>query len=665
VMDRIPVTVIGVMPEAFDLFGDRVEFFAPLCLTRAQVQSSQGALTIVGRLKPGVSLQQAQTEMDILVAQLALSDPERHKGTGIRLEPLQRALYADYRSPLLMLQVAVAFVLLIGCANVAGLLLARATRRRSEVALRLAMGAHRSRIVRQLLVENVPLAVLGGLLGLVLARGGLALFVLAAPADFPRINGLSLDVRVLAFTLLVALSTAVVFALVPAIQISKASLLEPLKEARRTTDGIHRQRLRNVLATGQMALACVLLIGAGLMIQSFVRILDADLGADPRNVLVFDFRFPQSEALKPVSRYRGVGLWRVSDTPAQTFDRVRERLQSVPGVVDVAAVNAPPFGDQTMRVPFLIEGRTSAGRDALGDGGSSLTTQQMAHYYAVTPGFLRTMKIGLRAGRDFTPYDTARAPLVVIINEAMARQYFPGEDAVGKRVIVDFVPDEQPREIIGVAADTAVGPLKRESAPALYVPHVQQTAMWLGPRWTYRAGMYFVVRGSGNPLRLTEEIKRAVGEVDRNTPVADVRTVEQGISAQLQNLRTYMLLLTVFGAIAVVLAGIGVYGVIANAMAERTREFGIRMAFGAGVGDIIGIVARQAAWLVGGGLVIGAFGAMTVTRLLAANVSGVSSADAGTYGLGLLLLILVGCVACVIPAWRAARVAPGVALNYE
>lgn len=421
-LNRAETTVVGVMPQDFTFFGDQVEFFLPLCLTGTQVLSRVGGNTIVGRLKPGVSIKQAQAEVDTISAQLAASDQERHKGLGARVEPLQRAAYRDYRSPLLILQGAVAFVLLIGCANVAGLLLARAASRRTEVAVRAALGAGRQRIVRQLLAESVPLSVLGGMVGLLLAWGGLKLFLAVAPADFPRLHEISLNLRVLGFTALVVMLTSVVFAVVPAIQTSKLDLLNSLKESSRSgTDGASRQRLRRALVTGQIALALMLLISAGLMINSFIRVQNHDLGADPRNLLTFDFRWPVSEGAKPAGKYRGVGLWDVSPRPALTFERVAERLRTVPGIVSAAAVNAPPLSRTfPLSTAFLIEGRPAP----LPQSGSK-TPDQTANYFAITSDFFGTMRIPLLRGRDFSDRDTADAPLVMIVNQTLARQFFP------------------------------------------------------------------------------------------------------------------------------------------------------------------------------------------------------------------------------------------------
>lgn len=666
-LNRAKPTVIGVMPPDFNFFGNQVEFYLPLCLTGTQVLSRVGGNTIVGRLKPGVSIKEAQAEVDTIAAQLAASDQERHKGLGARVDSLQQAAYRDYRAPLLILQGAVAFVLLIGCANVAGLLLARAASRRTEVAVRAALGAGRQRIVRQLLAESFPLSVLGGVVGLLLSWGGLKLFLSVAPADFPRLHEISLDLHVLGFTALVVMLTSVVFAVVPAMQTSKPDLLHSLKEAGRSgTDGLARQRLRRALVTGQIALALMLLIGAGLMINSFIRVQKHDLGADPKNLLTFNFQWPVSEGAKPAGKYHGVGLWEVSPRPARTFDRVVERLRSVPGVVSAAAINIPPLnaGLLPLVTPFLIEGRPAPLPNGASAGGSK-QPDQTANYFAVTPDYFGTMKIPILRGRDFNDRDRDDAPPVMIINQAMALQFFAGENPVGQRVTLDLAPGERPREIIAVVGDTATNRLAREQAPALYVPHVQQTSQFSGPWVYFRTGMYFVLRASGEPMALATAVKRAVAEVDPNTPAADLRPLEQNLDDQVRNMRIYILCLGIFGTVAAILAATGIYGVMTYSVAERTREIGVRMALGAGSVDVLKMIFSQVGRLIGLGVALGLAGAMALTGLIKSALYGVTATDPATYTWASLLLILIALIACAIPTRRAVKVDPTIALRYE
>ncbi|MBZ5634502.1 MAG: ABC transporter permease [Acidobacteriia bacterium] len=657
-------TVIGVMPANFVFFGDQVEFFLPLCLTGTQVLSRVGGNTIVGRLKPGISIKQAQSEVDTISAQLAASDQERHKGLGARVEALQSAAYGAFRSPLLLLQGAVAFVLLIACANVAGLLLARAASRRTEVAVRGALGAGRGRIVRQLLAESFPLSALGGVVGLLLAWGGLKLFLVIAPANFPRLHEITVDMRVLGFTALVVLLTSVIFAVVPAIQTSKLDLLNSLKESSRSgTEGTGHQYLRRALVTGQIALALLLLISAGLMINSFIRIQKQDLGADPKNLLTFDFRWPISAGAKPAGKYRGVGLWDVSPRPGQMFDRVAERLRNVPGVVSAAAVNVPPLNKAgiPLSTSFLIEGRAAPPSSNSASGSQQL--DQTANYFAVTPDFFATMRVPLVRGRDFNDRDTAEAPLVMIINQTLARQFFPRENPIGQQVTLNIAPNERPREIIAVVGDTVTTRLEREHTPAVYVPHLQQTSQFAGPLVYFRTGMYFVVRTSGEPMNLANAVKRAVAEVDPNTPVAGLRTLQENLNDQVGNMRIYMLLLGLFGIVSVILAATGIYGVMAYSVAERTREIGIRMALGAGSANVLGMILRQAGVMIAAGVAIGTAGAVSLTGLMQSALYGITPTDPGTYGAVCVLLVLIALLACAIPTRRAVRVDPTIALR--
>ncbi len=391
-VDGVDKTIIGVMPPNFYLFDDQADFWTPVNWTHTEMASTQYNMGVAARLKPGVDVKQAQAEMDALAAQLATSDPTRNKNVGAVVQTITESLYGQLRSPLLLLQGAVGIVLLIGCANVAGLLLARAASRRTEIAVRTAIGAGRWRIVRQLATESLPLAFLGGLAGIALAWGGLRLFVAAAPPGFPRLNELSLDLPVLGFTALLSILTAVLFGIMPAIQASTPDLVSALKESGRSgTDGAARQHLRSALVTVQIAMALVLLIGAGLMINSFVRIQRNPLGADPKNLLTFDFRFSRDEAIKAYARYRNAGLWDVMPVTTLTFQRVFERIQNLPGVVSAAGASSPPLaGNLTMG--FLIEGRPVPPLDSNGQ------PSQTASYIAITPNYFATLRTPIPPG---------------------------------------------------------------------------------------------------------------------------------------------------------------------------------------------------------------------------------------------------------------------------
>jgi putative ABC transport system permease protein len=657
-VDGLDKTIIGVMPPNFYLFDEQADFWTPLNWTRTEMASTQYTSGVAARLKPGVALKQAQAEMDALAAQQAAADPGRNKNLGARVQPMTESLYGGLRSPLLLLQGAVGIVLLIGCANVAGLLLARAASRKTEIAIRTAIGAGRWRIIRQLVTESLPLSLLGGLVGILLAWGGLRLFVAAAPPGFPRLNELSLDLRVLGFTAVVAILTAVLFGIAPAIQASSPDLVGSLKESGRSgTDGVARQHLRSALVTLQIALALVLLIGAGLMINSFIRIQNNPLGADPKDLLTFDFRFARDEAIKPYARYRNAGLWDVSPLTTLTFQRVYERLQKLPGILSVAGASAPPLSG-SLGMGFLIEGRPAPPPDANG------TASQFASYVAVTPNYFATLKTPVQ-GRDFNDRDTASSPFVVIINQTMAMRFWPNESAIGKQIRLDYVPDEPLREIVGVAGDIRMNRQQRQLGPSIYVPYLQQTPRWMGAGYSTRAGMFFVLRTRGNPMALAASVRQATAEVDPSRPVASLRTVEQYLDQQVQYVRLYVLLLGIFGAIAAVLAAIGIYGVMAYSVAERTREIGIRMALGASARDIFRLVVLRALILLSIGLTLGLAGSLALTRYLKSALYEVTATDPSTFITVSLLLAMVAVLACLIPTRRAVSVNPTVALRYE
>ncbi len=657
-VDGLDKTVIGVMPKNFYALDEQADFFTAMNWTRTEMASTQYGFELIARLKPGVTMKQAQAEMDALAAQQLVAEPVRDKNLGARVVALTESLYGDLRSPLLLLQGAVALVLLIGCANVAGLLLARAASRRTEIAVRTAIGAGRWRIIRQLVTESVPLSLLGGALGILLAWGGLKLFIAAAPPGFPRLNELGLDWTVLGFTLAVAILTSVVFGVVPAIQASNPDLVGSLKESGRSgTEGVARQHLRSVLVTLQIAMALVLLIGAGLMINSFIRIQSNALGADPKNLLTFDFRFARDEAIKPVARYRNQGLWEVNPLTTVMFQRVLERLENLPGIASVALATTPPIAG-ALGMGFLIEGRPN-------QPGPNGEAAQTAGYIAVSPSYFSTIKAHLLQGRDFSDRDTAASPFVVVINQTLAKRFWPTESPIGKQLRMDYVPDEPLREIVGVVADIRLNQQQRQIPPMVYVPYLQQTPRWMGAGYAARAGMYFILKTPGNPMAIAEGVRRAVAEVDPNRPVANIRTVEQNLSQQVQYVRLYVLLLGIFGAIAAVLAAIGIYGVMAYSVAERTREIGIRMALGASARDIFRLVVLHALVLLAIGLTLGLAGSFALTRYLGSALYEVKATDPSTFALVSLLLAVVAIVACFIPTRRAVSVNPTVALRYE
>jgi len=656
-VDGEKVTVIGVMPEGFFLANNQTAFYRPMGFLEQQLTSAASFLLVAGRLQDGVGIEQARSELSAISAGLRESDPDRNRDRGVFVEEIQTAFTQGLKEPLMVLQGAVGFVLLIACSNVAGLLLARAATRRNEVSVRSALGAGRRRVIRQLLTESVMLALTGGLLGFFLGWAGLRLVMASLPEGSLPIETIGMDLRVLMVTAGVSILTGLIFGVLPAIQTSKVDLSTTLKESGRTGADISaRQILRQVLVTGQIALALVLLIGAGLMMNTFLKVRANQLGADTSNLLSFEFRFAQAEMMKPVGRYRNVGLWEINPITSLTFDRLRERLQAIPGVVSTAGINRPPLTG-TMGMAFSIPGRAAP------EPGPNSGLN--ASYFAVTPDYFSTMKIPVLQGRDFTASDSAAGAPVVIITKAMAERWWPDQNPIGQFITLDFVPNETPREIVGVAADTLQGRFQQQAAPTLYVPHLQQTRNWLGPAWNMRAAMSFVMRSSGDPNALMNAVRTAVAEIDPNKPAAGLRTVESYLDDGLAEVRVFMMLLAVFGVSAAVLAAIGIYGVMAFTVAQRTREIGIRVALGAGSGNVVNLVARQVVFLIVVGILLGVGGAYGLTRFLTSFLWQVSPTDPLTFFAVSLGLLLVALIACVIPTRRAVAVEPTIALRYE
>jgi putative ABC transport system permease protein len=655
-LDGVETDIIGVMPAGFDFMSTDTDIWAPAGFTPQQLTSAASFLFVTGRLRAAVTIEQAQAEMSSLSQGLVAQFPDRNKNLTVAVQGLRAAIYNDIRRPLLVLQGTVGFVLLIACANIAGLLLARSASRKTEMAVRSALGAGRWRVIRQLLTENVMLAIVGGVIGCAIAWAGVRALVAALPPDTVGLTDARIDLRVLLATAVLSVATGVVFGLVPAVQTSNVDLSNTLKESGR--DGMASggaQRFRSGLVTVQIGLALMLLIGAALMANSLLKVLNNELGADPKNLLTFEFRFSQDELMRPVDKYRGVGLWEIFPVSGLTYERVWERIQTIPGVRSAAAISRAPLSGNAMGMQFVIQGRP---RPEPGQ-------RQGAAYFAITPRYFETMKIPILRGRDFTRTDTATSPLVMIINKTMADRFWEGQDPIGQSVTLDFVPDEQPRVIIGVVGNSVIGRFQRQPTPMMYVPHLQQQNRWLGPSWDYRAMMAFVMRADGEPMALAPAVQRAVAEIDRSKPAGNVRTVEQYLGQQSRGLELYATLLGIFGVAAGLLAALGIYGVMAYTIAQRTREIGIRMALGAGGTRVLQLVIVRAVIVIVIGLGLGLAGAMGLTRVLASELFEVSPTDPLTFTIVTVGVTVVALVACLIPTRRAMSVDPTVALRHE
>jgi len=639
-LDGESLTIVGVMPPDFKWFvkemsrtGKPAEIWLPWTLTEQHRVRRGRYISVVGRLAPGVSVEQARAEMEAVTARLEAEHTDFNKGWGVRLVPLRDQLAGEIKPALLVLLGAVGFVLLIACVNVANLLLARAAGRHKEIAIRAAMGAGRRRIIRQLLTESVLLALLGGALGLLLSHWCVEALVALSPANLIDAGQVGVNLPVLGFTLTVSLMTGLVFGLAPALEASRMSLTESLKESGRGNAGGRRgRRLRDALVVAEVGLALVLLVGAGLMVRSFMRLQAVDPGFDPSGLLTMRVLLPQSKYPE--------GAQKVA-----FFRQAAAELARLPGVTSAAAVNALPFADIGAATNFSIEGRPEPGP------GERYGTDVRV----VDEAYFRTMNIPVVAGRTFTEQEAIQDRKVAVINEAMARVYFRGEDPVGKRILVNMTNPIVPTEIIGVVGDARYDKLEGELRPMVY---------WTPPQLTYPS-MTFVMRTAGDPEETAPAARRAIQAIDREQPVADVRTMEGWLSESVSRARFGALLLAGFAALALVLAAVGVYGVMSYSVAQRQNEIGVRMALGAQARDVSRLVIRQGLVPVLAGVGLGLLGAFALTRVLSSLLYGVSATDPLTFSAIALLLTGVSCAACYIPARRATRVDPLSALRYE
>ncbi|HVG21686.1 MAG TPA: ABC transporter permease [Blastocatellia bacterium] len=627
-------TVIGVAPDLFNDLVGRIDVWIPLARNTDDWPRDNRGLSVVGRLKPGVSLKQADAEMSAIAAQLQQSYPKSNAGWGANVASLHESTVGDVRAPLLILLGAVCLVLLIACANVANLLLARAASRQKEVALRMALGATRSRLIRQLLTESVLLSVGGGAFGLLLAVCGIKLLISISPDDIPRVSEINLDSRVLVFAGGISLLTGLIFGLAPAFQASKLNLNESLKEGGRgSSEGGHRNRVRSMLVVSELALALVLLVGAGLLIKSFIRLQSVNPGFNPENVLTVGLSLPPS-------RYRLPGP-RVA-----FFDQLMSRLEALPGAQSAGL---------TLNLP-LNGGGISAWHGVV-LGGHPITPEEttQTENRIISPSYFRTLGIPLLKGREFAAQDNRQdAPHVVAVSDTLARRLWPGEDPIGKRI--QFGHDEPfDREVVAVVGDIKRFGLESSEDMATYIPYAQQP-------WT---DMVIVARAASDPTSLAAAIKGAVQAVDKDQPVHNIKTLETVITNSTSQRRFNLLLLGVFASVALVLAAVGIYGVMSYSVTQRTHEIGIRMALGATPSDVLRLVVGHGLTLTLAGIGIGIGAACAVTQVLESLLYGVSATDPLTFAGTALLLASVALMASFIPARRATRVDPMIALRHE
>jgi putative ABC transport system permease protein len=630
-----PYTVVGVLPEiALTIRAEAPQLdpdiWTPHVMTADYVRAFHNFI-VFARLKPGVSLAQARSDMDAVSARLEAQFPGENTGHGVNLFPVTDELVGGVRPALLILFGAVGLVLLVACANVANLLLSRTVARRREISIRTAIGAGAGRLVRQLMTESLLLSLLGGAAGTLLAVAGVKALIAADPGNIPRLSHVRLDGTVLAFTLGITALTALLVGIASALYGVRTGLGEALRGAGRGALGGARQSGRSLLVVGEIALALMLAIGAGLMMQSFERLTGVHPGYDVSGVLAADI--PLTGA-----RYN-----RRED--AVTFYReLLRRLEAQPGVVSVGATTALPLTGFDPGYNFSIEGKPELAYSQLPN----------ARFRVISPGYFETMRIALRAGRPISKADTAQSTPVIAINETFARQHFPGESPVGKRIaLADRV--QVWREIVSVVADVKHTALDGETRPELFMPYPQF------PQYS----MSIVLRSRSAPEALSALVRREVAAIDREQPIRTIRTGEGLLATSVAQPRFYSMLLAVFSAVALALAGIGVYGVMSFAVGQRTKEMGLRMALGARSGAVIGMVVKQGLRLTAAGVVVGLAGAFAVMRVLGKLLYGIAPNDGATFAGAALLLTAVAAAACYIPARRAARADPIAALRCD
>src|SRR5256714_1453222 len=639
-LNNQPNEIIGVLPPDVGWYVQKgstlsraPQVWSPWQISNDLRQRHGRFARAVARLKPGVTFEQAQNEMNVIGARLEQQYPEFNAKWGVTVVPLRTQFTGEIRKPLLILLGAVGFVLLIACANVANLLLARAASRKREIALRAGLGASRWRIARQLLTESVLLSLLGGGLGLMLAVWGTRALLSLSPPELLDIRSTTVNLPILGFTIALTLLTGIVFGLFPAFEASRFDLSEPLKEGGKTiVGGTGSQRMRSIFVVAQVALALVLLVGAGLLMKSLNRLQSVEPGFDPNNLLTMRVNLPP----------------RKYDTDPKLINFFRQavdQIRAIPGVESVGAINTLPFDGPYAGTDLSIEGQPKR------PAGQDLSTGVVV----TDPNYFQTMRIPLKRGRLYTPQEALEMRHVVVVNEAFAREIFPGQNPIGQRVTIDMKNENQPSEIIGIVGDNKHKSLDSE---------VESMAFWPHAELVY-SGMTFVIRTHGDSGSIAATARNIIHQLDPEQPIGQVATMPTLMSKSVARAKFNSTLLAIFSIVALVMAAVGIYGVMSYSVLQRTHEIGVRMALGAQRADVLKLILKQGIVLAASGVLVGLAGSFGLTRVIATLLFDVAATDKTTFAAVAVGLFAITFMASYIPAWRATKVDPLVALRYE
>jgi putative ABC transport system permease protein len=652
------VTIIGVAPDGFQLFNSRTDYWLPFVAPPGGRASPARRLLVIGRLNPGITIPRVQAEVNAIAAALAKETPFTNQGWGLFVEAIPETVQGGVARPLRILQGVTALVLLIACGNVAGLLLADGAARRGEMAVRSALGASRWRIVRQWLTESVLTSMLGAALGLVFAWSGLRVLLHSLPAGIPGLDAVSLNARVLAFTAILSVLTALIFGIAPAVHASRQGAAEALKKSARSVGGrASGHRLRSAFVVSQIALALVLSIGAGLLIRSLMHLRAVDIGVDTGSVMTFQVQFGGREYIRDTGGSTPSGAARTQLTPRLLVaaEQIQQRLAALPGVQAASAMSAtPPLSGFARRYAFDLPGSETPRANA----------QRTADWFPVLSDYFRTLGVPILQGRDFNTADTGAGLPVAVVSRALADELWPGQDPIGREIQMRLF-NEPRRQVVGVVADVRQS-TRLEGAPRqIYFPFAQLPEIQSGVVARGLEILTFVVRFSGDASPLSPAFREIVAEIDPTEPVTDIQPLERYVSNQLGGFRQYAMLLALFGTVAVTLAVVGAYGLMAHTVSQRTHEIGIRMALGATSGQTLLLILRRGIVLTAAGLVIGTGAALTVTRVLESFLWEVTPTDPFTFGMVPSALAAVCLLACYTAARRALTIDPAAAIREE